>query len=85
MGQHNFIFLIGQFLGPETDMFHQFVVPIFFSRIHANRKRKKQFEHALDYVTKIHLNGNELTLWARDIISLYQFLSLLFLSLVKIG
>jgi hypothetical protein len=42
--------IMGLFLGPETDTFHQFLVPIVFSRILANRKRKKQFEHALDYV-----------------------------------
>ena len=43
--------IMGQFLGPETYTFCQFLVPIgFFSRILGNRKRKKQFEHALDYV-----------------------------------
>jgi hypothetical protein len=41
---------MGQFLGPETDTVGQLLVTIVFSRILANRKRKKQFEHALDYV-----------------------------------
>jgi hypothetical protein len=42
---------MGQFWGPETDTFRQFLVPIVFSRILANRKRKeKQFEQALYYV-----------------------------------
>ena len=42
--------IMGQFLGPETDIFHQFLVQIVFSRFLAYRKRKKQFEQALDYV-----------------------------------
>jgi preprotein translocase subunit YajC len=41
---------MGQFLGPETDTFRQLLVIIVFSTIRANRKRKKQFEQALDYV-----------------------------------
>ena len=40
--------VMGQFLGPETDTFCQFLAPIVFSRMLANRKRKKQFEHAMD-------------------------------------
>jgi hypothetical protein len=42
--------VMGQFLGQETDTFHQFLVPMFFSRILATRKRKRKFEQALDYV-----------------------------------
>jgi hypothetical protein len=39
---------MSQFPGPETDIFRQFLVPIVFSRIVPNRKRKKQFEQGLE-------------------------------------
>jgi hypothetical protein len=42
---------ICQFLGPAADTIRPFLAPIVFSRILANRKRKRKiFEHALDYV-----------------------------------
>ena len=40
----------GQFLGPETVKFCQFLVSNIISGILANKKRRKQFEQALDYV-----------------------------------
>ena len=42
---------MGQFLGPENDQFCRFLILIVFFRYLANRKRKKkQFERALDFV-----------------------------------
>jgi hypothetical protein len=48
-----------QFLGPETDTFRLFLVHIVFSRILANRKRKKLFEQALDNKTGSQVTFNE--------------------------
>ena len=76
---------MGQFLGPQTNIFRQFLVPIVFSRILATRKRKKHVKHAwIIYDLKrnqkslfkqklAHFKNfwiQKLTLWARDTITI---------------